>query len=255
MIKKEVRGASGLITLDRPEKRNAFNPQLIRELTEAFVEFNTDDSIRAILLCANGEAFSAGADLKYLQSLQNNSLEENQEDSRGLSELFEAIYHSPKLTYSFVDGYALAGGCGLATLTDFCIATSASKFGYTEVKIGFIPALVMVYLRYKLKATDLNQLLLTGQIVSADEALKMGLISKVIEEAWNVEEMITYINKAIASNSGQSIASSKALLRSLQADHSDAIEKAIKANAEARSTSDCKRGIQAFLNKEKIDWT
>ncbi len=133
------------ISLNRPEKRNAFNAQLINELKDAFSRAEVDDAIKVIVLTGEGQAFSAGADLSYLQLLQNNSYEDNLADSTQLMQLFKQIYTLSKPVIARIEGHAIAGGCGLATVCDFAFAVPEAQFGYTEVKIGFIPAIVMVF--------------------------------------------------------------------------------------------------------------
>ena len=138
------------ITLNRPEKRNALNAELVRELSEALSRAESDESVRAIILKATGNTFCSGADLEQLKAMQTNSFEENVADSNRLKELFKKIYTLKKIVIAQVEGFALAGGCGLATVCDFTFCTPESKFGYTEARIGFVPAIVMVFLIRKL---------------------------------------------------------------------------------------------------------
>ena len=140
-----VQDRVGYITLNRPEKRNALSGEMVTELKAAFAKADEDESVKVIVLKASGEAFCAGADLAYLQQLQKFSLEENVKDSNHLKDLFLQIYQLKKVVIAQVQGHALAGGCGLATICDFVFAIPEAKFGYTEVKIGFIPALVSVF--------------------------------------------------------------------------------------------------------------
>ena len=255
MIRSEIKDRIGHVQLSRPEKRNAFNPELVGALKKEVAALNHNDEVRAILFTGEGEAFSAGADLGYLKELRANSLEENVSDSRSLADLFEMIYHSPKLTFSAVDGFALAGGCGLASITDFCYATNKAKFGFTEVRIGFIPAIVSVYLRYKISGSDINKLLLTGEIIDADKAFKMGLVSRILEFETFYERVFSEIKGITAMVSGQAIAQTKSLMRtSMAKQHDAAIETAVMFNAEARASDDCIRGVDSFLNKQKISW-
>ena len=224
-------------------------------MTTAVASYNQDENIRAILFTGNGEAFSAGADLGYLKQLRSNSLEDNIQDSRKLAELFELIYQSPKLTFSAVDGFALAGGCGLAILTDFCYATEKARFGFTEVKIGFIPAIVSNYLRQKIKGSDLNRLLLTAEIIDAKEAKNIGIVSGILDFETFYDQVHSLIQNLLKSTSDDAIAGTKALLRETYAlPHQSAIDKSVEANAHARASSDCIRGVDAFLNKERINW-
>lgn len=255
MLAIDIHNRIGIITLNRPEKRNAFNPELISQLKNAVDDFNTDDEIRAILINAEGKAFSAGADLAYIQSLRSNSLEENVADSTALAEMFEAIYNSPKLTYTAVNGYALAGGCGLALITDFCLATENAQFGFTEARIGFIPALVTVYMMKKLQGKVVSQLMLEASIYDCDSAFELGLISAKFKSDNFDENVLQHIQTVISSTSGESIRLSKELIRSIDGlSHKAALEIAAKQNALARSSKDCIKGMDSFLNKTKISW-
>jgi methylglutaconyl-CoA hydratase len=255
MLQTEIQDRVAHLTLDRPQKRNAFNAELVNLLLEKIKEVNANPGVRAILIKGNGEAFSAGADLDYIQQLRGHTFGENIKDSANLASLFEAIYHSPKLTVSAVDGFALAGGCGLAAITDLCFATNKARFGYTEVRIGFIPAIVMVYLVRKIRLTHVSDLLLSGRIINADEAVEMGLITKVLEFESFYPLVNDRVHTIIRECSAESITRTKSLMRTVaDLKHEDGLQAAINANAEARSTEDCIRGIEAFLNKEQINW-
>ncbi|MEY3861559.1 MAG: hypothetical protein RIS50_1840, partial [Bacteroidota bacterium] len=170
LLRIERDGAVAHLVLNRPEKRNALSAELVKEMHEAMLQLNADEHIRVVVICSADKPFCAGADLGYLTQLRNNTLEENEADSQRLRALFDAIYLSPKYIISQVEGPALAGGCGLAMLADYCIATPEATFGYTEVKIGFIPALVMVYLREKVGGAVMSDILLTGRVFGAMEA-------------------------------------------------------------------------------------
>src|SRR5688572_4725801 len=180
VVEYVVKDRVGLITLNRPEKRNALSHELVADLKEAFSNAEKDEHVKVIILKANGEAFCAGADLTYLQQLQNFSYEENLQDSNHLKELFLKIYTHPKIVIAQVQGHALAGGCGLATVCDFSYAVPQAKFGYTEVKIGFIPAIVTVFLLRKIGEARSKELLLGGELISAEQALQIGLINKIV---------------------------------------------------------------------------
>jgi methylglutaconyl-CoA hydratase len=245
----------GRITLNRPEKRNAFNDQLVSELKMALHIFIEDASCRIIVFAGHGPAFSAGADLSYLQSLQNNSLEENLADSRALMELYKLMYDSPKVLIARVEGPALAGGCGLATLCDFCFAVPSATFGYTEVRIGFIPALVSVFLVRKIGDARARELLLSGDTLDAREALRYGIISFVVA-ADDIVATVDSFAKNIASRCApSSLAATRKLLADVQdLSLNDALDLAALRNAETRSSDECRKGIGLFLNKEPIVW-
>jgi len=244
----------GYITLMRPEKRNALSPQLVAALLDAFTSLNADESVKIIVLKSSDKPFSAGADLAYLQEMSKFTDEENVADSLRLKSLFEAIYSSPKITISQVEGPALAGGCGLATMVDFCFATPEASFGYTEAKIGFIPALVMVYLREKMGLNAMKEWLLTGKIFNAEQAKQYGLVYQVVGEESIASEIDSFANKLLVQVSAQSVALTKEMLRNLPYNREEALLYAANMNAQARKSEDCQRGVAAFLNKEKLSW-
>lgn len=248
----EIKGQIAEVIMNRPEKRNALNPDLVMELTSAFESLNANSAVRLIVIKSTEGAFCAGADLSYLKSLSQFTHQENIEDSTRLKNLFELIYHSPKITISQVEGPALAGGCGLAFLADFCFATPSSTFGYTEARIGFIPALVMVYLKEKLNQNQMNEWLLTAQIFSAEKAHKDGLVYAIDENvAEKVSDFATELLKTVSSESTARI---KSMMRNMPADWNSSLTYAAEQNALARKTDDCQKGVSAFLNKEKISW-
>jgi methylglutaconyl-CoA hydratase len=241
--------------LNRPEKRNALSHELVTELKEAFFHAEEDDRVKVIVLNATGEAFSAGADLAYLQQLQNFSYEQNFADSSHLKELFQQIYQLKKIVIAEVQGHALAGGCGLATVCDFVFAVPEARFGYTEVKIGFIPAIVMIFLLRKVGEGRAKQMLLSGSLMSADEASAIGLINAVIGKQRIHEEVFKFASELAYTNSGHAMALTKQMIGKVQSlPLEDALTFAAEMNAKARGSDDCRRGISAFLNKEKIRW-
>lgn len=243
------------VTLNRPEKRNALSPELVSDLKTAFDRAAIDANAKVVVLKANGEAFCAGADLAYLQRLQNFSYEENLTDSQHLMELFLKIYTLPKVVVAQVQGHALAGGCGLASVCDFVFSVPEAKFGYTEVKIGFVPALVAVFLIRKLGEQRARQLLLTGELIKAEEAFARGLITRVVPAELLQEQVKTFCNNLIENNSEQSMQLTKTLIAKVQdLPIQDALTYAASVNANARSTDDCKRGIAAFLSKQELKW-
>jgi methylglutaconyl-CoA hydratase len=255
MILTELKERVGYIILNRPEKRNAFSPQLVSELKSAIFQFSKNDSCRVIVLKANGPVFSAGADLAYLQSLQTNSFEENLEDSRHLMNLFNAIYHLNKPVIAQVEGHAIAGGCGLATICDFVFAVPEAKFGYTEVKIGFIPALVSVFLQRKIGDAKCRELLLSGNLYAAEHFANLGLVNQLVHPEKINDFVFEYAKKISNETSGESIALTKQLLAKVShLPFQEALELAAAENASARATDDCKKGISGFLNKTKVEW-
>lgn len=255
MLQYSVQDRIARITLDYPEKRNALSPDLIIALTAAFREAQSDDNVKVIILNANGNVFSAGADLAYLKSLQSNTYEENLADSQKLMTLFELIYTLDKIVIAQIEGAAIAGGCGLASICDIIFATPDTTFGYTEVKIGFIPAMVMIFLLRKIGETRAKELLLSGKLIDAPTAQTMGLINYVISRENIANEVTLYARHLCNEASTQALKTTKMMIGKVQTMLlNDALQYAAQQNALARATDDCKYGINAFLNKEKLVW-
>lgn len=243
------------ITLNRPDKRNALNGALVRELREAFARAEADDHVKVIVLAGNGKAFCAGADLEYLQQLQQNNYEENLADSRELMQLMEEMYTLPKVVIALIEGDAIAGGCGLASLADLSYAVPAAKFGYTEVRIGFVPALVSVFLVRKIGEGRARELLLTGRLIPAEEAAAYGLINKVVP-AEQIRVHVAAVAQSLCNDaSANSLKITKQLVRTaLDQQLPAALETAAHLNAETRQHPDCRKGVGAFLDKQKPSW-
>ncbi len=243
------------ITINRPEKRNALNPQLIAALTENFIKASEDDTVKIVILKANGGTFSAGADLAYLQQLQQNTFEENVADSNNLKKLFTTIYYLPKVVIAQVEGHAIAGGCGLATICDIVFATPESSFGYTEVKIGFVPAIVSCFLKQKVSETIAKELLLTGKTFSAEKALEYKLINFVTNSSEIHQTVNEFALSLCSESSGNSLMVTKQLITQTNNPLLEkSLEIAVQINARVRESEDFKKGIESFLNKQKINW-
>lgn len=239
------------LVLDRPDKRNALNSELVTELTEAFDTFGSDDNIRLIRLTGNGQVFSAGADLESLRNLQSATKQQNLDDSALLSKLFKGMYECNKPILGCINGHAIAGGCGLASLCDITVAVPQAKFGYTETRIGFVPAMVSKFLIHKIGETQARRLLLGGELIDAVTARDIGLITEVAD---HYNDRIDYWTDVFTHQvSPVAIMMTKKLLRTVpQLSWEDSLSHAIIVNADARMTDDCKKGIAAFLNKEQI---
>jgi len=255
IIKTEVKDRKYYITLNRPEKRNALNPNLVKSLSSAFKAAREDENVKVIILKAEGKAFCAGADLSYIQSLQDYTLEDNLEDSNNLRDLFYLVYSSLKPVIAQVQGHAIAGGCGLASICDFIFAVPEAKFGYTEVRIGFIPALVTVFLSRKIGEGHAKELLLTGELKTSTEVLRLGLINKVIDAEKLEESVEDFADVLIKSNSSAAMQLTKRLILEVKdMDINKGLDHAAQLNAQARSTPDCREGIAAFLEKRAPIW-
>lgn len=254
-VKYQIKERVAYITINRPEKRNALNEEVVVGLKDGFLKAEKDPEVKVVILTGSGNAFCSGADLQYLQNLQQNSLEENLQDSTNLMELYRQIYLFPKPVIAQVNGAALAGGCGLVTVCDFAFCCFEAKFGYTEVRIGFIPAIVMVFLIRKLGEAKAKNLLLSGEIIDSDNAEKLGLINGIFEEEDLEANVYEFAQKLVEQNSGTAMKLTKEMIAKVQdMELNQALKFAVDMNANARSTDDCKKGIAAFLNKEKIRW-
>lgn len=254
-VLKKVNDRIGYITLNRPEKRNTLSPEMILALKEAFGEMGDRDDVKVIVLNANGKAFCAGADLSYLQAMQAYTFEENLEDSNRLKDLFSLIFTLPKVVIAQVQGHALAGGCGLVTVCDFGFSVPEALFGYTEVKIGFVPAIVSVFLHEQIGGAKTQELLLSGGLITAAKASELGLITEVVGDDSLVKEVTGFAQKLIRQNSGFSMGQTKKLLRALsQSTREKGLKMAAELNAAARSHEDCVKGISSFLNKTEPNW-
>jgi len=249
VLLSSVQGNIARIMLNRPEKRNALNADLLRALKVEFVRLKTDESIKVIIIEAAGKAFCAGADLAYLREMSTFSAMENLADSQLLQETFHEIYSSPKPVIAKVHGAAIAGGCGLASVCDIVVAAEQkSKFGYSEVKIGFIPAVVMVYLLRKIGDTQARRLLLSAETISGKEAERLGLVTYCVEDE-KLDEFTNTIAYTLSGNSASSMALVKEMMVNLQGMSLESgLRYAASMNAFARMTEDCKAGIASFLN-------
>ena len=251
----EVTERIAYLTLNRADKRNALNPEMIAALKDALIKAKHDVTVKVIVLKSNGTVFSAGADLDHLQKMQQNNFEENLADSSQLKELFEIIYTHPKIIIAQVEGSAIAGGCGLATVCDFTFAVTDAKFGYTEVKIGFVPAIVMIFLLRKIGEAKAKELLLTGKLIDATRAAQFGLVNAVYSKEEIVAKVKEFATSLCNETSSQSLSLTKEMIGKVQElSLENALNYAAEMNAKARGTDDCKKGITAFLNKENLLW-
>lgn len=245
----------GFITIQRAEKKNALNEQVVNNLSLIFSHAEKDKNCKIIILQSEGDVFCAGADLGYLKQLQKNSFEENLSDSKNLMSLFHQIYSCPKIVICKIQGHAIAGGCGLATVCDLSISSEEAKFGYTEVKIGFIPAIVSVFLLQKIGEAKTKELLLSGNIISAKEAQGYGMINKVVAKNNLEESVIKLAANMCDTTSAESIALTKKLIHDISnKDMLTGLDLAANANAKSRESEGFNKGVSAFLNKEKLSW-
>lgn len=249
----DMAGQVATITLNRPDKRNAMSAAMIAELQTALDEIEKSH-VRVGILTGAGRAFCAGMDLEMLAAIAQQSPVENQEDSRRMAKMFRRIWSFPRPLIAAVNGAALAGGCGIATLCDFTLAVPEANFGYTEVKIGFLPAIVSVFLTRQIGEKKARDLLLTGRIVEAAEAKELGLVNEIVA-AENLLARSKELAAVLISASPASLARAKRLLTTAAAASVDAdLERAVLENARIRCTSDFKEGLASFLEKRKPVW-
>ncbi len=242
------------ITLDRPERRNAMTPAMQLELIAALEEAAKGDC-RVVILKGAGDAFCSGLDLAALQSMNDKSAADHRADAEQIAKLFRTLYELPKPTIAAVHGAAIAGGTGLATLCDFTLAVPSAKFGYTEARIGFVPAIVSAYLALQIGDKRSRDLLLTGRLFDAAEAHRLGLVNEVVEPDL-LADRVHALAQVLAANSPASLAATKRLLAAQNKAWLDAaIAQALEANALARETADFHEGIAAFLEKRKPVWS
>jgi methylglutaconyl-CoA hydratase len=242
------------IRLNRPERRNAMTVEMQEELIAAFNAAAAAASCRVVVLAAMGPVFCAGLDLGHLEDKGTVDTEEHRLDAGRLAKLFRTLYELPKPTIAAVRGAAVAGGVGLATLCDFTLAVEGTKFGYSEVKIGFVPALVSVYLVMQVGEKRARELLLLGRLFDAAEARRVGLVTEVVEVDALMAKAQELAEKLVG-NSPEAMAATKRLLVGQNRAWLDiAIEEALEANARARETKDFRVGIAAFLAKKTPVW-
>ena len=243
-------GAVRTLTLNRPEKRNALNDELVGSLKKALQDAGMDENLRAIVIRGAGKDFCSGADLESLRIISESTYEENLEDARSLAELFARIRRVQIPVIAAVHGRALAGGCGLATACDLVVATETARFGYPEVKIGFVPAIVMAFLRRNVSEKRAFEIATQGFEFTAAEAERLGLVNHVVSEDTFDEEVARFA--AVYENVSRSaVVMSKRLLYEMDSmAFDDAIDAGAKANAEARMSEDCRKGIARFLDKK-----
>jgi len=242
------------ITLNRPEKRNAISYELIAELLSALNQVAASAS-RVLVITGAGPAFCSGMDLDDLKALIGRSPEQNLKDSETVAQLFRTIYEFPKPTIAAVNGAAVAGGAGLATLCDFTLAVPEAKFGYTEVRIGFIPAVVSTFLLRQIGEKHAREILLTGKLIGADEALRIGLINEIVPAA-NLAARATELAEQLTANSPASLLATKRLLRDLtRSELDDQLRLSVQENAAIRATADFREGVLSFLEKRKPKWS
>jgi methylglutaconyl-CoA hydratase len=248
-------GAVALLTLNRPEKRNALSPQLIEELLAALDAVEATGSIRVLILTGAGQAFCSGMDLEYLKGLASQSAEQNLADARRTVRMFRRLWSFPKPLITAVNGAAMAGGCGIATLGDFTLASEDATFGYTEVRVGFMPALISAFLQLQVGEKVARDLLLSGRVFGAAEAQALGLVTKVVPAAQLLPAARETAAALVANSPGALQATKRLLVHCSQAELIRRLELGVEESVAIRNTADFREGLAAFLEKRKPKWS
>jgi len=247
----EETGQTKKIILNRPDKRNSLDEEMIFELTDVFKFFSEDDNIKSIILTGAGGNFCSGLFLDYLQKISEYDILQNKADSQKFKSMLLSIYHCAKPVIAMVDGYALAGGCGIASACDFIVTSDSAQFGYTEVKIGFIPAIVMVFLLKRVTETHAKDLLLTSKFINGQEAHKIGFANYVTSQN-ELENFTMKLCEDLNKIPMSSLALTKEMFRNISSmSFESALEYAVDLNAITRMTEECKQGVMNFLSQGK----
>jgi methylglutaconyl-CoA hydratase len=246
-----VEGHVALVTLNRPEKRNALDDSLVSAVKEALRDADSREDVRAVLITGAGPDFCSGADLSALQKISESSALENLEDARSLMELYALIRRVRVPVVAAVRGRALAGGCGLATACDLVLAASSARFGYPEVKIGFVPAMVMAILRRNVSEKRAFELITRGGEISAEEAERFGLVNHVFDEAEFESRVERYVSDFEKVSRSAVVLTKRLLYQTDGMTFDAALQSGVDTNTIARMTEDCRAGIARFLSKTR----
>lgn len=247
----KVNNGAAEIVLNRPEKMNSLDEELIEDLTGMMNDFSNNDEVKAVIITGAEGNFCSGLYLDYLQKISEYDIMQNKEDSRKFKNMLLSIYNCSKPVIAKVKGYCLAGGCGIASACDIIVADETAKFGYTEVKIGFIPAIVMLFLMKRVSETHAKDLLLTARMIGSEEAYRMGLINHSVSSS-EIDSKADELCTTLMKNSGSSLKLTKEMFSNISSmDFNKALEYACDMNAITRMTPDCREGIAKFLSKNK----
>ncbi len=252
-LKLELDGEIGIITLNRPDKRNAISPAMIDDLLAALDEAERGPA-RVVILTGAGKAFCAGMDLEALRELATQTQEQHVANAERMGKMFYRVYSFPKPLIAAVNGAAIAGGTGLATLADFTLAVPEAKFGYTEVRIGFLPAVVSVFLLRQVGEKITRELLLTGKIFDAAEAHRLGLVTELVPQEKLMESARELAQSLIASSPTSLRLTKRIILRWNEKEIERDLAIAIRESAEIRRTADFREGLASFLERRKPEW-
>ncbi len=255
MLKLDIHKSIAHVVLDRPDVHNAFNDELIRLVTETFAELGNKKEIRVIVLGGNGKSFCAGADVHWMKRMVQYSKEENLEDARNLARMFLTIAKCPKPVIARVHGAALAGGVGLVAASDIGVAIESVQFGFTEVKLGIIPAVIAPFIVARIGSGRAREFFITGERFLAPVALNIGLVQHVVSHELALDALIDSKISQILTSAPGAIAAAKELVfgvasRTLET----SLDFTAEAIARARVSTEGQAGLQAFLDRQKPPW-
>lgn len=254
-IQIKTENATAQVVLARPDLHNAFNDTMIQELTQAFTQLSQEPTIRVIIIAAQGKSFCAGADLNWMQSMLNYSLEENMTDATHLANMLNTIATCPKPVIGRIHGAAFGGGVGLASVCDIVVATQSATFALTEVKLGLIPAVISPFLLKKIPVSAAQRYFLTAERFSAQEAYQIGLVSNVVADEAELDRAIDSLTKSLVQNAPQAISLSKQLIEDIRhCSLEEAIPITTRRIAERRISAEGQEGMTAFLEKRPPAW-
>jgi methylglutaconyl-CoA hydratase len=246
----EESGRTKKLILNRPEKRNSLDEEMISEITRAMNSFSSDEETKSIVITGAGANFCSGLNLEYLHKISEYDILQNKKDSDNLKNMLLSIYNCKKPTIAMVNGYALAGGCGIASACDLIVASDKAQFGYTEVKIGFIPAIVMVFLLKRVTETHAKDLLLLSKFITGSEAYNIGFVNYVVDE-YMLESYTEKLCECLNELPSRSVMLTKEMFKNVSSmSFESALEYAVDMNALTRMTDECKNGIKRFLTKK-----
>lgn len=250
-IEIEIQGLTKKVILNRPEKRNSLDEEMILEITDFFNLISNCDETKTIILTGAGGNFCSGLFLDYLQKISEFDILQNRQDSEKFKKMLLSIYNCKKTVIAQVEGYALAGGCGIASACDIIVAANDAQLGYTEVKIGFIPAIVMIFLLKRVSESHAKDLLLTSKFISGEEALRIGFVNYSIDKK-EIEKFTSELCSDLNKMPMSSLMLTKEMFRNVGSmSFESALDYAVDLNAITRMTEECKSGVSAFLNKIK----
>lgn len=254
LVTLETHGPVAVLRLNRPEVKNALSPALIAALSDRLRELEASTDVRAVVLTGQGNVFCSGADLEHLRAMRAASSQEIKADSARLASLFQRLYTFPKPVIAAVEGAAIAGGAGLATACDLCVIGVGARIGYTEVRLGFVAAIVGVILVRCVGEKHARELLLTGKLIEANQAHRIGLVNQVVPDTTACDRAIALATE-IAQNAPTALSATKELIASLPGmGLEESLRYAIGLNAWVRTTDDLHEGVSAFLEKRDPKW-